>query len=221
MSSLNYNLFAYYIKVLLVFYFTISICFNLEAQNLKNGDLIFQLSGNSEFSKAISEATACDGELDFSHVGIIFIDENNDKQVIEASPTEGVRIIPLADFKKLALKIDGKPALLVKRLIVDIDFNEAIKRAKMLIGEEYDWWFLPNNDKIYCSELVYESFIDENGAHVFSSNPMNFRAKDGTMPLYWVQLFGGKEENVPEGIEGTNPNDLSKDFRLMEVYRFF
>ncbi|MCH5325636.1 MAG: hypothetical protein J1E29_00345, partial [Duncaniella sp.] len=70
--------------------------------------------------------------------------------------------------------------------------------------------FLPDNDKMYCSELVYESYLTESGAHIFEAAPMNFRAADGSMPQFWLELYAELGVPVPEGIPGTNPNDLSK-----------
>ena len=50
---------------------------------------------------------------------------------------------------------------------------------------------------------------------------MNFRAADGHMPAFWTELFDRLGEPIPEGIPGTNPNDLAKEPVLQEVWRFF
>lgn len=50
---------------------------------------------------------------------------------------------------------------------------------------------------------------------------MNFRAEDGTLPQFWTELFARRGESVPEGVPGTNPNDMSQERTLREVYRWF
>lgn len=74
---------------------------------------------------------------------------------------------------------------------------------------------------MYCSELVYESFLRRDGSHLFTAIPMNFRDKDGNMPEFWTGLFAGLGRDVPEGEPGTNPNDMSRDPALQLVFRYF
>lgn len=50
---------------------------------------------------------------------------------------------------------------------------------------------------------------------------MSFRDAEGQMPAFWVELFAKLGETVPEGVPGTNPNDLSRDEQLVEVHRYF
>ncbi len=50
---------------------------------------------------------------------------------------------------------------------------------------------------------------------------MNFRAADGSMPPFWNELFAKLGEEIPEGLPGTNPNDMSRDTLLTEVFRWF
>lgn len=188
---------------------------------LRTGDLIFQVEGKSDFSNAITAATAVEDSLKFIHVGIIEKKGNGNIDVIEASPEEGVRIVTLDKFLNDAIRINGNPGAVVKRLSVDFSVETAISNALQHIGEPYDWWYLPDNGKMYCSELIYESYMTKNGERIFHSRPMNFRAPDGTMPEFWINLFEKLGTEVPEGIDGTNPSDLSKEPVLIEVCRFF
>ena len=73
----------------------------------------------------------------------------------------------------------------------------------------YDVRFLPDNEDLYCTELVQKSYLDAEGRPVFKSEPMNFRAADGTMPPYWEWLFGKLDMEVPQGMPGTNPQKMS------------
>ena len=83
--------------------------------------------------------------------------------------------------------------------------------------DAYDTKFLPDNDELYCSELVQLSYLDAEGNQVFESKPMNFLAEDGTMPQYWEWLFGLLGMDVPQGVPGTNPHDMSESPNLKTI----
>lgn len=187
---------------------------------LKSGDLLFQIEGNSSFSEAISSATAARDSLKFVHVGIVEM-AGDTASVIEASPEEGVRIVPLDTFLNSSALQGGRSAVVAKRLTIDFPVADALSRAREYLGQPYDWWYLPDNEKMYCSELVYESFRDADGNRIFEANPMNFRAPDGSIHEFWVRLYTELGMDVPEGVPGTNPADMARDSRLVEVFRFF
>lgn len=186
----------------------------------RNGDLLFKVAGESEPSQAIADATAWHDSVRFSHVAIVAT-ENGKPYVLEASGKKGVTRTEWEDFMSSAPLIDGKAGVVAMRVTVDFSADEAIARAKGHLGEEYDWSYYPNNGKMYCSELVYECFRKEDGTPLFTAKPMNFRDSKGDMPKFWVELFEKLGEPIPEGVEGTNPNDMSKEPILTEVYRFF
>ena len=196
-------------------------CFVGEAQKLKTGDLLFVSSGDSSFSQAIADATASNDSLRFVHVALFYIDDQGKKKIIEADPEEGVRIADFSDFIEENGRSEGKGGIIVKRLNFSFPVDSAVQRAKNHIGEPYDWSYLPDNGKMYCSELIEDIFRDENGEKIFRSAPMNFLNPDGTLPEFWKNLFEKLGEQVPQGVDGTNPTDLSKDTRLVEIYRFF
>lgn len=186
----------------------------------QSGDLLFEVAADSDFSQAITQATAHHDTLKFSHVAIVEMWRDT-PYVLEAAPRMGVVRTPLKKFLQGAHRISDKPGVVVMRLAKPFSMEQVILRAKSHIGEAYDWHFRPDNGKMYCSELVYESFRDEDGKPIFSAKPMNFRDEDGHLPAFWVELFERLGEPVPEGVPGTNPNDLAKDTLLNEVWRFF
>lgn len=203
------------------FFILLILCsFKIKGQALNNCDLIFITAGRGDYSKAITDATADKDSLQIVHAAIIWIDQNKEIQVIEADSENGVRIIRLADFLQCLDKDEKKSIALVKRLNMEFPVEQTICRALSHIGEPYDWSYLPSNGKMYCSELIYESFIDEEGNPIFKTQPMNFRNPDGTISQFWINLFEELGEEIPEGLPGTNPNDLSKDPRLKEVWRY-
>ena len=188
-----------------------------------SGDLVFVISSESEFSEAITESTAAQDSLKFDHVAIVAI-EHDVAYVIEASSRDGVIMRTLDEFLKEVPLSNGRYGVVFKRLTKasrkGICMSKVIENAKRHIGEEYDWYFLPDNGRQYCSELVYDSFICNDGEHLFSAEPMNFRSEDGTMPLFWVELFERLGASIPEGVPGTNPSKMSKAEFLIDVSRF-
>lgn len=187
---------------------------------LREGDLLFQVNEPAPMSDAITDATGEDGTENFSHVAIA-LKRGGADSVLEASPKGGVRIVPLAAFLASSARIDGKPGVVVMRLRDTTGIAKGISRARGHLGTPYDFSFLPANGRMYCSELIFESYRREDGTPLFCARPMNFRSSDGTLPRFWVELFDRLGEPVPEGIPGTNPNDMAKEKILKEVYRYF
>lgn len=184
---------------------------------LQNGDLIFESVGKSAAAKAIDAATAHESGESFSHVAIIEVAEDG-IYVIEAASESGVQRITLDDFLAAATRDEsGNPTVTVMRLNGEYDTAAFIANAKRHIGEPYDNYFMPDNGRMYCSELVYESYRDQNGNPIFTARPMNFRAADGSMPEYWLALFDALGEPIPQGILGTNPNDLANEQCLVKI----
>ena len=103
------------------------------------------------------------------------------------------------------------------RVMKPMDIYAAIERAKQFIGQPYDWSYRPYNGKMYCSELIYYCYLDNEGSPVFKASPMNFRNKEGDIPSFWSELFNKIGEEVPEGIPGTNPNDMFCEPILNEI----
>ena len=184
----------------------------------RDGDIAFQVSESSDFVKAITDVSAQRDSLKFSHVGIVGIGK---PCVLEAVPKGGVKITPLETYLTESATVGGKPGVVIKRVNREFPTQQAATRARKYIGQEYDWNFLPDNGKMYCSELVYESFIDTDGTHLFHESPMNFYDADGNIPAYWTELFKKLDADIPQGVSGTSPQEMSRESVLEEVYRYF
>ena len=196
------------------------IAFECVAFEFVTGDLLFQTEGQSAMSEAITKSTRHD-EISYVHAAIAWVGKNGDVTIVEASPKEGVHCIALDEFLSSSPSIDGKPGVVVMRLKEYLQADEAVERAVGHLGEPYDWYYLPNNGRMYCTELIYEAYLDAEGRHIFQSKPMIFRAPDGSMPEFWTDLFERLGSEIPEGISGTNPNDMARDAQLIEVFRYF
>lgn len=182
---------------------------------MQNGDLLFvRLNGaSSDMEEAISESTG-----KYTHVAILEV-ENDPKYpngsaawVIEADGHNGVKRTKWHDWE-----LPNYGMYDIYRLAVPFDTAAVIERAKSFLGQPYDDAFLPDNGKMYCSELVYESFLDSVGNHLFEAKPMNWRNNKGNLPEYWKKHFEKLGVPVPEGIPGTNPTDMSHSKLLRKL----
>lgn len=187
-----------------------------------DGDLVFCVAEQSGMSSAVAASTAWDDSLKFDHVAMV-VCKDGVPYILEATSSKGVALTPWDEFYEAAADMDGSggKGLVVKRVGRDFPSGEAVARAYERLGQEYDWHFLPDNGCLYCSELIYECYREEDGSPMFSASPMNFRDKEGNMPQFWTELFKRLGEPVPEGAPGTNPNDMAAAPFLVEVHRFF
>ena len=72
----------------------------------------------------------------------------------------------------------------------------AILFAKKQIGIDYDDVFLLNNNRYYCSELIYESFAKDS---VFELQPMTFINPDNSDTLQaWKEYYSNLKVKIPE-----------------------
>ncbi len=201
--------FKLYFKMFLIGLLT-AACTETMKDRLQTADLVFVSAGASAFDGAIASATS-DSITSYTHVGIIDCREDG-IYVLEASSKKGVTETPLDVFK------EREGNLSYYRVVSgEIDPEQVIENAKSFIGQPYDFLYLPDNESLYCSELVYESYTDAEGKPIFEAHPMNFRDKDGNMPEFWTNLFKEHNEEIPEGVLGTNPNDLSKSMKLVKL----
>ena len=191
-----------------------------QREQLRTGDLLFQAGSESAMSSAIAAATGRDEALKFTHVGIAVIGDRADS-VLEATSNGGVRMTALDEFLVKSARTKGRPLVIAKRLKDTTGVAASVCRARCFMGQPYDYSYRPDNGRMYCSELVWESYLAPDGRHIFPARPMNFRAADGSMPRFWTELFGRLGEEIPEGVPGTNPNDMARDSALTEICRWF
>lgn len=189
---------------------------------LRSGDLVFVGipaefdTDSASMGAAISAATGKEGQLNITHVAIAEV-SNDGIWMIEATPERGVGRHSLDIFLNDNRLEDGSLPVFVVKRVRHIDGDAAVMRAKAYYGRSYDFCFLPENEELYCSELVQKCYLDANGEPVFESQPMNFLAADGTMPPYWEALFKELGMPVPQGVPGTNPQRMSESDRLETV----
>jgi hypothetical protein len=210
-------------NTILIFIWVLLCIFSCKPKQYQpcSGDLLFQVSEDSDFSEAIIRSTGNSQNYNFSHVGIVEI-VGNEVYVIEAVPEFGVRKVTLSQFLNASAKSpDGNPLLVACRIRQDVEMQNPVVNAQNLIGLPYDSVFSHDNKAYYCSELVYDSYRDKANRPVFQSIPMSFSDTAGNIVPYWESYFAEMNMPIPEGEPGTNPTQLFQSEHLEIVYRFW
>ena len=185
----------------------------------QNGDLVFRV-GNTDFSSAIKSATSRDKDIPYTHVGIVWV-HGDTISIIEAGDT-AVSVTPYGQFINAAMRDGDRLFATVSRVDIDRELRDAaVGRALTFLGQPYDNAFTIDNGMMYCTELVWEAYLDASGNRIFPASPMNFYAADGTLNPYWVKHFEALGIDIPQGEPGTNPVDMSKDPHITPIHYYF
>ncbi|MDR2098789.1 MAG: hypothetical protein LBO78_02065 [Rickettsiales bacterium] len=181
--------------------------------SLKPGALVFQVLGKGGFVDAISiSASREDARLaaaPVSHVGIIAGFE----EVVHVDEKDGVIIAPLGEFLAGA-------GLSVVAEVRDADVaSRAAAAAYGYVGRPYNASFYPGGEGLYCSELVAKCFICQSGMPYFAPCRMNFRDAGGRLIPYWIEYYAKLGCAIPEGMEGSHPQQLLAQKHLFSSIR--
>lgn len=204
---------------------------------LQVGDFLFQDLDSSPLCEAIESVTPGYNNGNFSHVGIIikggdpilqnvdskfeekyFYNLQQDYRVLEAIPAE-VTTTRIDSFLNNSLDSLSNPKVIVGRLKVEYRYliKDAIRFLNGKIGVKYDDEFLLNNEKYYCSELIYEAFKKED---IFELAPMNFMNKENKIMPIWQNYYDKLNMKVPQGELGINPGLMSISNKIDIIYDF-
>jgi hypothetical protein len=188
---------------------------------LKKGDLLFQDLDCGALCNAIESVTTGIGDAHFSHIGIVSTITKENKIFITEALGGKVKETELEVFLARSKDKCGRPKVVVGRA-KDLEVNNnAIANLKKYIGKKYDDVFDINNDRYYCSELVYFSFEDSNREKLFSLMPMTFKdKKTGKYLKSWKEYFNKLNIDIPEGKPGINPGGISKSGKISILYKY-
>lgn len=78
------------------------------------------------------------------------------------------------------------------------------ERAEKYLGCDYNHSFYPDNGSFYCSQYIAEILP------IFDSIPMKFNDEEKDVSDYWKTYYDELGVDVPVGVLGTNPSQLSK-----------
>lgn len=195
-------------RVLLLFLSALAISNAATAQTtpaLKSGDLVFQNLTCGELCQAILAVTPCQTGKTFNHCGIVNVTDSG-SFVIEAIGSQ-VAYTPMKTFVGR-----NENTVWFARLQGNENAKQAaVPTAMKYLGRPYDDAFLPDNEAIYCSELVWESY-QENGRKLFRLEPMTFKAP-GTDSTFagWQNYYHELGVPVPEGVPGISPCAIANE----------
>lgn len=190
--------------------------------NFQEGDLLFQDCQCGPICEAIEDVNEEGDQRRFSHMAIVISDSGSLK-VIEAN-TAGVRKVHLDSFLSRYIDDKGNPRIAVGRLKKNDPslISKAAQFVQTKLGMSYDYEFIANNDKFYCSELIYEAFKHANkNKDFFHEKKMTFKKyKTKSYHPVFVSYYKEIKKKIPEGKRGTNPSQISRDHRLTITYLF-
>jgi hypothetical protein len=167
------------------------------------GDIVFQDSGGLS-SREIKIATGSP----YSHCGIVTVD-NDSAFVIEA--VGPVRKIPLAEWIG---KGGGK--FTAKRAIINVNAENIIKAAEEFLGLPYDRYYEWDDNKLYCSELVYKAYFRGDNVSLCPLRRFeDYRIESIRESI--IERYG----KVPRDLKLVAPADLAESRMLKTVHSDF
>ncbi len=207
---------------------------NTEFQ-LELGDILFQDLDSSPLCDAIELVTPGFENGNFSHIGIVVETEdvlslNQDKICNKYNPENYIRVLEALPGGVITTRIDtflmrssdvnNHPKVIVGRLKNEYKntIPQAMEFAKKQIGTDYDNYFLLDNDKYYCSELIYEAFSKDS---IFQLKPMTFLHPESNDTLQtWIDYYSKLGKEIPQNKLGINPGEMSLSDKIDIVHQY-
>lgn len=182
------------------------------SQNIefKNGDIVFQTT-NSDQCKAVQLAT----HSPYSHCGILFKHQNQ-WQVLEAiGPTKWTSL-----DEWIEQGVGGK--IVVKRLknrdeLSDDEEKKMKNIGIKLLGKAYDFSFDWDDDKIYCSELVWKLY--DRGAGIQVGKLKKLKDFDLSHSAVQAKLKERYGDHIPYEEIVIPPSSIFESENLIEVFK--
>lgn len=178
---------------------------------LCEGDLLFCLSAEGNNITQVTQGL--DGAR-IDHVGIVH--KQNDSVYVLEAIHHGVVLTPIDSF---LLRRDS--LVWAARLRDTTHVSLSVQRAMNYLGRPYDFLFMPDDNELYCSELVQKTYLRADGTFIFPPIPMSFHDSSGQVTQYWKDYYARHDMQVPEGEPGSNPGNLSRSLQLIILFRFY
>jgi hypothetical protein len=181
---------------------------DLSRFDFRSGDIVFQHLP-SRLGSVICDVT----DSQFSHCGIVVVREGSRPYVLEAIGP--VRFINLQDWLKQGDR--GRFQQMRLRDVTEPEIKASLLEAAKLLGRPYDIQYELDEDKIYCSELVYKAFLGGAKIEVGEKQPLrdlNWRPHE----LFIRALAGGE---LPLDREMVTPDSVARSPKLKLVYSTF
>lgn len=203
-------------KLLMIVVVLFTMSTSIDAQKiqysaLKPGDIIFQNLDCGPTCDAIEAVTTSYKKMSFSHIGLI-VKQNDSLKVIEAIGNR----VQYTDLYKFMSRTKNAHAIARPKANKKFDLDKALNFANAQIGVPYDDEFIYNNNKYYCSELIYDAFMNgNNNKPFFVLEPMTFKPLGSdTYFKVWIDYYAKLQMLVPEGELGINPGGISRSKKI-------
>ncbi len=190
------------------------ILLNGNCKKLKEGDLLFYVTSTGN---PIADVTTGFENSAITHVAI-FHRIHRKIYTLEAIH-KGVVLQPVDSL--LSLRANKKAHVLVGRVCQGLDKKASVAHALHYLGRPYDFYFEPGDSAIYCSELIQLCYKDKKGQEIFKTIPMSFHNSKGIITEYWKKYYNAAGKEVPEGVPGSNPGQLSRSKKINILYQLF
>lgn len=192
---------------------------NYYTSEIREGDILFQNLDCGGLCDAIEAVTEGVNGKDFSHCALV-VRVNDSLKVIEAIGDK-VQLTSLQAFFTRSGDTTIVKNITLGRLKDEYSqyIPKAVNFAIQQLGVPYDEEFLMNNNKWYCSELIYQSFKLANNQHdFFELQPMTFK-EPATHNYFtvWIDYYNNLNKPIPEGEPGINPGLISRSDKIQII----
>ena len=205
-----------YFFIILIYSILLSSCLPKQKFELQEGDLLFQDLDSSPLCDAIELVTPGYKDANFSHIGLVVLD-NDTLKILEAIPPKVV-LTDIKSFFNRSYDKEGRSKIIAGRLKDEFQhtIKDAIIYAKSKIGIKYDEVFLMNNNSYYCSELIFEAFEKDS---IFKLKPMTFLHPETNDTLtVWKNYYSKLGVEIPQNEPGINPGIMSLSNKIEMIY---
>ena len=205
-----------YLFTILLYSLILTSCLPKQKFELQEGDLLFQDLDSSPLCDAIELVTPGYKDANFSHIGLVVLD-NDTLKVLEAIPPKVV-LTDIKSFFNRSFDTEGRSKIIAGRLKDEFQYTikDAIIYAKSKMGTKYDEVFLMNNNSYYCSELIFEAFEKDS---IFKLKPMTFLHPETNDTLsVWKNYYSELGIKIPQNEPGINPGIMSLSDKIEMIY---
>jgi hypothetical protein len=175
----------------------------------RTGDVVLQTSASPQ-SQALQLAT----DSPWTHTGLVFV---RDGGVVVVEAVEPVRVVPLESW--LDRGVDDRVVILRLGNLDPLDATGEARlwaAASQLVGRRYDPWFSWDDDRIYCSELVWKVYADALDLRLVEPRTL------GSWNLSHPEVQALVSERYPSGLPvdepAVSPSQLLESRLLQVVY---
>lgn len=173
----------------------------------QEGDIVFQSLPPNELVTAISGIT----NSPFSHCGLIQR-VNGEWMVIES-----LGDVHCTNLNKWMRRGAGAGVVVYRYVLNSDETVRVMKSASGMLGKKYDLRYDFDDEKIYCSELVYKAFDRGIGVRLGKTDKLG----DLNWQPYEKTIVKFEHGPVPLAREMITPVAISRDSRLLKVFDSF